>query len=162
MAFSCLEAEQFSSFVIQALFYHLRLTREDNFAARKAAAIYAARNPSAAGHQPNGQQANHPPSEQTGDHQAVNGAQQHLDHTGRQPGEHIEEVVQILKTAFPLLTVAMETMVDQIQGKFKASFEEDVYRHICLLMHEAVAVSYSTCYTSRIPHNPDPSNLLSE
>jgi transformation/transcription domain-associated protein len=58
----------------------------------------------------------------------------------RQPWEYIEEVVQILKTASPLLILSMETIVDQINQRFKATPEEEVYRLICMLLHDAVQV----------------------
>lgn len=59
----------------------------------------------------------------------------------RQSWEHVDEVVQILKTAFPLLILSMETMVDQILQRFKATPEEEIYRLICMLLLDAVQVS---------------------
>ncbi|EGO01921.1 hypothetical protein SERLA73DRAFT_166433 [Serpula lacrymans var. lacrymans S7.3] len=56
----------------------------------------------------------------------------------RQPWEYVEEVVQILKTAFPLLILSMETMVDQILQRFKATSEEEIYRFICMLLQDAI------------------------
>ncbi|KAG2141739.1 uncharacterized protein EDB93DRAFT_1329829 [Suillus bovinus] len=56
----------------------------------------------------------------------------------RQSWEHVDEVVQILKTAFPLLILSMETMVDQILQRFKATPEEEIYRLICMLLLDAV------------------------
>lgn len=61
----------------------------------------------------------------------------------RQSWEHVDEVVQILKTAFPLLILSMETMVDQILQRFKATPEEEIYRLICMLLLDAVQVSNS-------------------
>lgn len=55
--------------------------------------------------------------------------------------DHIEEVNQILKTAFPLLILCMETLVDQINSHFKVSGEEDIYRLICMLMQDAIQVT---------------------
>ncbi|KAH7887705.1 hypothetical protein F5I97DRAFT_1804974 [Phlebopus sp. FC_14] len=55
----------------------------------------------------------------------------------RQAWEHVDEVVQILKTAFPLLILSMETMVDQIVQRFKATPEEEIYRLICMLLQDA-------------------------
>ncbi|TFK23272.1 atypical/PIKK/TRRAP protein kinase [Coprinopsis marcescibilis] len=52
--------------------------------------------------------------------------------------EQVEEILQILKTAFPLLILSLETMIDQIQHKFKPSPEEEVYRNICMLMQDAI------------------------
>lgn len=59
--------------------------------------------------------------------------------------EHMEEIVQILKTAFPLLVLTLETMVEQILLKFKPSVEEEIYRHICMLLGEALQVCLSDC-----------------
>lgn len=57
--------------------------------------------------------------------------------------EHVEEVMQVLKTTFPLLILSLETMVDQIQHKFKLSPEEEVYRNVCMLMQDAIQVGSS-------------------
>jgi transformation/transcription domain-associated protein len=54
--------------------------------------------------------------------------------------DHIEEVNQILKTAFPLLILCMETLVDQINSHFKTSGEDEVYRLICMLMQDGIQV----------------------
>ncbi|CAL1700686.1 unnamed protein product [Somion occarium] len=56
----------------------------------------------------------------------------------RQSWDYVEEVVQILKTAFPLLIMSMETIVEQIGARFKASPEEDYYRFVCMLLQDAV------------------------
>lgn len=58
----------------------------------------------------------------------------------RQPWEHVDEILQTLKTTYPLLILSLETMVDQIQHKFKPTVEEDVYRHVSLLLSDAVQV----------------------
>ncbi|EMD40733.1 hypothetical protein CERSUDRAFT_111311 [Gelatoporia subvermispora B] len=57
----------------------------------------------------------------------------------RQSWEHIEEVMQILKTAFPLLILSLETIVDQLLTRFKASPEEEIYRLVCMLLHDAIS-----------------------
>ncbi|PFH52762.1 hypothetical protein AMATHDRAFT_1809 [Amanita thiersii Skay4041] len=56
----------------------------------------------------------------------------------RQPWEYVDEILQALKTTFPLLILSLETMVDQIQHKFKLSPEEDIYRNVCMLLQDAV------------------------
>jgi transformation/transcription domain-associated protein len=61
----------------------------------------------------------------------------------RQPWEYVEEIVQILKTASPLLILSMETMIDQINQRFKATPEEEIYRLICMLLQDAIQVSPS-------------------
>ena len=59
----------------------------------------------------------------------------------RSPADNIEEVGQILKTAFPLLIMTLETVVDQIMQRFKASPEEEIYRLVCMLLQDAVQAS---------------------
>lgn len=61
-------------------------------------------------------------------------------YTVRQGWEHVDEVVQMLKTAFPLLILSMETMVDQILQRFKAPPEEEIYRLISMLLQDAIQV----------------------
>lgn len=59
----------------------------------------------------------------------------------RQPWEHVDEIMAILKTAYPLLALSMETMVDQIQQRFKCHADEDAYRLIVALLNDGVQVS---------------------
>ncbi|KAG5815184.1 hypothetical protein H9Q74_011815 [Fusarium xylarioides] len=61
------------------------------------------------------------------------------------PWDYTEEVMSVLKTAFPLLALSMETMVDQIQKNFKCPPDEDAYRLIVALLNDALA------YVSRTP-----------
>jgi transformation/transcription domain-associated protein len=58
----------------------------------------------------------------------------------RQAWDHVDEILQTLKTGFPLLILSLETMVDQIQHKFKPTQEEEVYRSVCMLLSDAVQV----------------------
>lgn len=51
----------------------------------------------------------------------------------RSPTEHVEEIMAILKTAYPLLALSMETMVDQILSRMKPSAQETVYRSVSAL-----------------------------
>ncbi|KAK9459333.1 uncharacterized protein V1516DRAFT_508906 [Lipomyces oligophaga] len=55
-----------------------------------------------------------------------------------QPWEYVEEILGILKTAFPLLTLSMETFVDQIYQRFKCSEDEDAYRLVAALLSDGV------------------------
>lgn len=50
-----------------------------------------------------------------------------------------------LKTAFPLLALSMETMVDQIHKNFKCPPDEDAYRLIVALLNDGLA------YVGRMP-----------
>lgn len=63
----------------------------------------------------------------------------------KKPWEHTEELMQTLKTAFPLLALSMETMVDQIQKYFKCPPDEDAYRLIVALLNDGLT------YVGRIP-----------
>ncbi|KKP04788.1 transformation/transcription domain-associated protein [Trichoderma harzianum] len=63
----------------------------------------------------------------------------------RPPWELTEEIMSVLKTAFPLLALSMETMVDQIQKHFKCPPDEDAYRLIVALLNDALT------YVSRTP-----------
>lgn len=63
----------------------------------------------------------------------------------RPPWELNDEIMTTLKTAFPLLALSMETMVDQIQKHFKCPPDEDAYRLIVALLNDALA------YVSRMP-----------
>lgn len=54
--------------------------------------------------------------------------------TTREPWEHVEEIMSILKTAYPLLALSMESMVDQLLGRLKPTVEEDVCRVLAALL----------------------------
>jgi transformation/transcription domain-associated protein len=56
------------------------------------------------------------------------------------PWESIEEIMSILKTAYPLLALTMETMVDQILARLKPTTDEDIYRLIVALLNDGVQV----------------------
>lgn len=58
----------------------------------------------------------------------------------RQNYELIDEVGQILKTAFPLLIMSLETIVDQINQRFRGNADEEIYRLICMLLQDALTV----------------------
>lgn len=52
----------------------------------------------------------------------------------RQPWEHLQELSNILKTAYPLLALSLESMVAQINERFKTSPDEDLFRLINVLL----------------------------
>ena len=58
----------------------------------------------------------------------------------RQPWELVEEVMNHLKTLFPLLALTMEKMVDQISIRAKPSSDEDIYRFFAALLADALQV----------------------
>ncbi|RKP03126.1 hypothetical protein CXG81DRAFT_9931 [Caulochytrium protostelioides] len=53
-------------------------------------------------------------------------------------GDYVEEIMAMLKTAFPLLALSMETMVDQILQRLKSSTDEDIYRLVFALLNDGV------------------------
>jgi transformation/transcription domain-associated protein len=57
----------------------------------------------------------------------------------KRPWDHVEEISAILKTAFPLLALSMETMLDQIQKNFKCPPDEDAYRLIVALLNDGLS-----------------------
>ena len=58
--------------------------------------------------------------------------------------QYVDEVVSILKTAYPLLALTLETMVDQFSTKFKATPEEEIYRFTFMLLQDGVQVGQPT------------------
>lgn len=80
----------------------------------------------------------------------------------RQPWEHVDEIMAILKTAYPLLALSMETMVDQVQQRFKCHADEDAYRLIVALLNDGVqvrlpfslwlALTYQVHWTTGLSH----------
>jgi transformation/transcription domain-associated protein len=66
----------------------------------------------------------------------------------KQPFELVEEILNILKTAGPLLSLSMEKMVDQIHTRGKSPTEEDIYRFITALLVDAMQVSHSCGFMS--------------
>ncbi|KAF8974524.1 hypothetical protein BDZ97DRAFT_2053099 [Flammula alnicola] len=163
----------------QAIFYHLRTTREEMQIMRKAVAARVAAQASAeSARRPNSDQpmreASEPtqmetsttpiaPSASAPDPNTTNASAitlpSNLNMTDasshpRAAWEHVDEILQTLKTTFPLLILSLETMVDQVQHKFKPSPEEEVYRNISMLLSDAIQN-----YVIRI-NSPDDDGLL--
>jgi hypothetical protein len=69
----------------------------------------------------------------------------------RQPWEYVDEILNILKTAFPLLALTMENTAEQIGQRFKPGTDEDMYRLIGALLNDALQQ-----YVARasIPNDP--------
>ncbi|KAJ3029169.1 UNVERIFIED_CONTAM: hypothetical protein HDU68_012852 [Siphonaria sp. JEL0065] len=61
-----------------------------------------------------------------------------LPQVRKQPWEYVEEIMALLKTAFPLLTLSLETMVDQINQRLKPSSDEDIYRLVNALLSDGI------------------------
>ncbi|KAI9818249.1 MAG: hypothetical protein M1832_004465 [Thelocarpon impressellum] len=81
-----------------------------------------------------------------GEQSSPNGtAQSAAQPAKKYPWEFTEEIMSVLKTAFPLLALSMETMVDQIQKHFKCQPDEDAYRLIVALLNDGLS------YVGRMP-----------
>ncbi|KAL5037675.1 transcription-associated protein 1 [Batrachochytrium dendrobatidis] len=74
----------------------------------------------------------------------------------RQPWEIIDEIMGLLKTAFPLLALSMETMVDQILLRLKPTTDEDIYRLIVALLSDGVQM-----YLQQLTRDPNDGGNLS-
>ncbi|KAL2889531.1 Transcription-associated protein 1 [Ceratocystis lukuohia] len=116
----------------QALYFHLRTIRDDVMTLRKNHEQRLARLRAQQAQQNNGAAPN--PADLT-------------EPGKRHVWEYLDELVAVLKTAFPLLALSMETMVDQIQKQFKCPLDEDAYRLIVALLNDGLA------YVSRMPHS---------
>lgn len=151
----------------QALFYHLRATREEfmtkkkNFENRQAQKEAREKQQQNAQSQSSSQQgqANGPnsrPNTATGEAQTngnagspkpkqeANGdikmgeAETKVEQP-KKPWDHADEVMAGLKTGFPLLALSMETMTDQISKHFKCPPDEDAHRLIVALLNDGLA-----------------------
>ncbi|KAH8105847.1 hypothetical protein BXZ70DRAFT_396929 [Cristinia sonorae] len=137
----------------QALFFHLRTTKEDMIILKRQQAAAAAAKANQADSMKRDQDVvMHDAADAKGnpdDANATNlaspsrpvndaGAGGDIQYPIRQSWEYIEEVVQILKTAFPLLIMSMETIVEQISSRLKPQVDEDIYRLMCMLLQDAM------------------------
>ena len=95
----------------------------------------------------NGTVAGSPKQESNGQKQGSpeSSNQQNTAQVKKHPWEYTDEVMSTLKTAFPLLALSMETMVDQIQKHFKCPPDEDAYRLIVALLNDGLS------YVGRMP-----------
>ncbi|KAH2155724.1 hypothetical protein KXV68_004997, partial [Aspergillus fumigatus] len=97
--------------------------------------------------QPQNQQQAHlqVPGQNGAPQQAQTGATEPEKEPLKKPWEYSDEIMSGLKTAFPLLALSMETMVDQIHKNFKCPPDEDAYRLIVALLNDGLA------YVGRMP-----------
>jgi len=65
-------------------------------------------------------------------------AQQQLP---RKPWEYVDDILRTLRTAYPLLIVSMEGIVDSVNTRFKCPWDEDSYRLIVALLNDGISVS---------------------
>lgn len=68
------------------------------------------------------------------------------------PTHPYDEIMSMLKTGYPLLALSMETMVDQIQLKFKPQPDEEMYRLVVALYNEGVQVLFFTALIYNVEH----------
>ena len=59
----------------------------------------------------------------------------------KKPWEHIDEIMTVVKTAYPLLALSIETMTDQMLTQLKPSMEEDLYRVMSVLYNDGLQVA---------------------
>jgi transformation/transcription domain-associated protein len=59
--------------------------------------------------------------------------------TPLKPWEHVDQVMNSLKSSFPLLAWSMESMVDQITKHFKSMPDEDAHRLIVALLNDGLS-----------------------
>ena len=64
----------------------------------------------------------------------------------RVPSDMVDEIINMLKTAFPLLALMLEKMVDHISIRAKPNSEEDIYRFFAALLNDAMLVSLARLY----------------
>ncbi|KAF7301711.1 hypothetical protein MIND_00736700 [Mycena indigotica] len=117
----------------QALFFPLRTTREE---AMQRKALFMRQTAGQANATTGGDHPM-PPVNENGQ-QPANPASATDPQFPRQIWDYVDELVQLLKSAFPLLVLNLETIVDQICTKFKLSSEEETYRHLCMLLQDAL------------------------
>ncbi|GAA5901376.1 uncharacterized protein JCM6883_000193 [Sporobolomyces salmoneus] len=104
----------------QAVFYHLRTTR-DEFTIARRQLMYQQRAAAAANGDTNSNPNELPPGVQD-----------------RYPVEYIQEILNIQKTAFPLLALSLEMVTDQFVNRFRPPPEEDIYRLVTNLLNDAL------------------------
>lgn len=54
-------------------------------------------------------------------------------------GEYMDEVTNTLKTAYPLLMLSLETLIDQMYHRFKSPPDEDAYRLTVALLNDGLS-----------------------
>ncbi|KIX99466.1 uncharacterized protein Z520_05042 [Fonsecaea multimorphosa CBS 102226] len=145
----------------QALFYHLRATREDFLGKKKQYEAQKAKQqknqedkkepssrPGTANGeaQTNGSSSPKPKQEPGTDTAETNGTEAgKRPEEPKRPWDYTDEIMAGLKTAFPLLALSMETMTDQLSKHFKCPPDEDAHRLIVALLNDGLH------YISRAP-----------
>lgn len=142
----------------QSLFYHLRATREDLLGKRKQQEARSASKQGAAAQSQEKSESSSRPGTANGETTTNGDAKPKEEPNGdsketpakavpKKPWEHANEVMDGLKTGFPLLALSMETMTDQLGKHFKCPPDEDAHRLIVALLNDALT------YINRAPAN---------
>ncbi|OAP64606.1 hypothetical protein AYL99_00578 [Fonsecaea erecta] len=145
----------------QALFYHLRATREDflskkkQYESQKAKLQKSQEEKKEPGSRPgtangeaqtNGSSSPKPKQEPDTDSAEPSGTEAgKKPEEPKRPWDYTDEIMAGLKTAFPLLALSMETMTDQLSKHFKCPPDEDAHRLIVALLNDGLH------YISRAP-----------
>ncbi|ODV71827.1 histone acetyltransferase TRA1 CYBJADRAFT_142845 [Cyberlindnera jadinii NRRL Y-1542] len=142
----------------QALHFQLRTTKEDFAVIQRQAIAVANRQGSVNSNSQSSQSGNNATASQGpnagGALPGNNGIQTASTSNGiRQPWEYVEEIMGILKTAYPLLALSLESLVDQINHRFKCHADEDAYRLVIALLNDGIQ------YQSRLPNPREDAKL---
>lgn len=136
----------------QSLYYYLRTTKEDYILAKRSSVAAqqraAARQKQQATTEEGQDKEKQPAKDESQDKSEAKSEgktdeesktdESQKEGAQRNPWDHIDEVLNILKTAFPLLALTMENMADQLQQRFKPSNDEDIYRLTNALLNDAL------------------------
>lgn len=117
----------------QALHFQLRTTKED-FAVIQRQSLALARTQGEPAETENQENSKHPSPDNSRTTSQNKSQDQDMYPNNRQPWEYLEELNGILKTAYPLLALSLESLVDQINQKFKTNPDEDLFRLINVLL----------------------------
>lgn len=145
----------------QSLYYYLRTSKEDYLLMKR-----SGKGPKAARPRQDEEKDDAKPADDSAakdsdtankDHQsteAKDAAAKDTTDATRHAWDHVDEILNILKTAFPLLALTMENMAEQLQQRFKPSNDEDIYRLTNALLNDALQQ-----YIHRAPLSTDNGQL---
>jgi transformation/transcription domain-associated protein len=126
----------------QALHFHLRTTKEEMAPAKKADQAQQQKQESKKEEEAKKEDKMETDQEEKGGktEEPEKNTSGTANETKRQPWQYVDELMTMLKTAFPLLALSMETMIDQMINKLKPTMDEDIYRLIVALLNDGVQV----------------------
>ncbi|GMM30245.1 histone acetyltransferase [Martiniozyma asiatica (nom. inval.)] len=118
----------------QALHFQLRTSRDEYINVQRQVAQQMHQANSSAGSDANTPVNETPSSNQNGT-PAPNATHPLLQ---RKPWTSVENISRVMKSAYPLLTLSLESFVDQINQRFKVSADAEAYRLIVALYHDSI------------------------